>query len=420
VVYFQVPLPGLSRDINSLTVVEQDFLAYFGAIDKHSIAPVIDVYAGIGPRGYGVFLILARMIKVKERMLSDRQLAEALRKNDLYRFVTGDIQPAHNTFHTLRRRLGPGGFAEIHKRFVRKAQSVGLLDPEIEDLPKHRKKGIILVADSTFLITSGSTQGRKDEDGRWRFPDESVSFFGKGHHSHKYPVGHKAHGLRTVSGVPLVNLVTPANVSDQAAILPLLDELRNRYPELPFAYIILDRGYDTEEIHQDIYEQFGIVPVIIRKKMAYPAGFTQEGYPVCPWGVPLKPKGIEYERRRTKYACFHACAASRQMTLPCSYGKEQHRFGYICHTYFDDGYRKYGPALPHSAIYQKLKPLRTGIERTFALVKENRYRMEQTNRYKGIDNVTIHVIEHDIVLTQDIIYEFLTTGKKSPVLKLNY
>ena len=53
-------------------------------------------------------------------------------------------------------------------------------------------------------------------------------------------------------------------------------------------------------------------------------------------------------------------------------------------------------------------------------MKENRYRMEQTNFYKGIDNSTIHAGGHDIVLTQDIIFDYLTTGKKSPVLKLNY
>jgi len=51
----------------------------------------------------------------------------------------------------LRKRLGPEGFAEIHKRFVLKANSLGLLEPEISDLPKHRKKGIILVAEATFL-----------------------------------------------------------------------------------------------------------------------------------------------------------------------------------------------------------------------------------------------------------------------------
>jgi hypothetical protein len=46
--------------------------------------------------------------------------------------------------------------------------------------------------------------------------------------------------------------------------------------------------------------------------------------------------------------------------------------------------------------------------------------MEQTNFYKGIENVTIHAVEHDIVLTQDIIYDYIQTGKLSPVLNLNY
>jgi hypothetical protein len=54
------------------------------------------------------------------------------------------------------------------------------------------------------------------------------------------------------------------------------------------------------------------------------------------------------------------------------------------------------------------------------LVKENRYRMEMSNYYKGIENVTIHASEHDIVLTQDITYDYIMTGKLSPVLNLNY
>jgi hypothetical protein len=80
---FQLPLPGLSRDFNELTKQEKDFMAYFSAIDMDSISPVVDCYAGIGPKGYSVFLILARIIKIKERILSDRQLAEVLKKNDL-------------------------------------------------------------------------------------------------------------------------------------------------------------------------------------------------------------------------------------------------------------------------------------------------------------------------------------------------
>jgi len=47
-------------------------------------------------------------------------------------------------------------------------------------------------------------------------------------------------------------------------------------------------------------------------------------------------------------------------------------------------YRKYGSTVPHSMIYKKLTPCRTGIERTFAPVKEDPYRMEISNRYRGI------------------------------------
>ena len=90
----------------------------------------------------------------------------------------------------------------------------------------------------------------------------------------------------------------------------------------------------------------------------------------------------------------------------------------MTNTYFKDSYRKFSPATPGSLIYEKLKKYRTGIERYYGLVKENRYRMESSNVYKGLDNITIHVIEHDIVQTQDIIYDFLTTGNKSPVVKL--
>jgi len=130
-------------------------------------------------------------------------------------------------------------------------------------------------------------------------------------------------------------------------------------------------------------------------------------------------KGVDYERKRTRYACFKVCKKSQQFLLfSCDYIKEHYKYGYSRYIYFSDGYRKYGPAVPHSLIYKKLKPFRTGIERTFGLVKENRYRMEMSNFYKGIDNVTIHAIEHDIVLTQDIIYDYIMTGKKSPVLNL--
>ena len=64
--------------------------------------------------------------------------------------------------------------------------------------------------------------------------------------------------------------------------------------------------------------------------------------------------------------------------------------------------------------------MRTAIEKNYGLVKENRYRMEHTNTYMGVDNVLMHVIEHDITLTLDIIFMFKRYEKISPLLKLNY
>jgi len=46
--------------------------------------------------------------------------------------------------------------------------------------------------------------------------------------------------------------------------------------------------------------------------------------------------------------------------------------------------------------------------------------METTNTYTGLDNVLMHVIEQDVVLTLDIVFMFKQYGKISPLLKLNY
>ena len=125
-------------------------------------------------------------------------------------------------------------------------------------------------------------------------------------------MGHKAHSLRTINGVPLISLLSPANISDQDFILVLIEALVDCYPNLEFAYIILDRGYDIEEIHHDIYEFFGIIAVVIRKKLVYPKGFNKDGYPLCPWGFAMKPKVIDYQRKRTRNACFKLCNKSKQ------------------------------------------------------------------------------------------------------------
>ena len=44
--------------------------------------------------------------------------------------------------------------------------------------------------------------------------------------------------------------------------------------------------------------------------------------------------------------------------------------------------------------------------------------MEISNTYMGHDNVLIHVIEHDIVLTLDIIFQHSRNGKWSDIINV--
>ena len=404
------------------TSQEADFLKYFRQIDKRAIRKTLSQYRSTGPIGYTTSLVLARILKVKERISSDRELSEKLAKIQIYREAIGikrNRVPAHNTFNTLRSRLGPEGFVQIHQHFVLQAFSSGLLTPPIPDLSNVVKGKIILVGDSTFLKAVARTKGQKDEEGNWIFTDDSIAF-GKPHHKHKYPVGHRAHTLIAVSGIPVISLIAPANESDQAHILPLLKTLRARYPDLPFVCVILDAGYDAEDLHRDIYIEQDMIPIIIRKpSMKWGPKLGETGTPLCPFGYPTRRKGIEYKQGRTKFSCHRACIDDPQeLIFTCDHLRSKSRFGWMTHTYFKDDFRRKGPAVPGSRLYERLKTLRTGIERYYGLTKENRYHMEHNNTYMGHDNVLIHVIEHDIVATLDILYEHSKTGKWSDVLNI--
>ena len=77
-VHFQILLPRLAIDFNVLAEEEKEFIAYF-CIDIDRISPVVRSYSGIVPQVYCTDLVVARIIKIRERILSNRQLAKALK-----------------------------------------------------------------------------------------------------------------------------------------------------------------------------------------------------------------------------------------------------------------------------------------------------------------------------------------------------
>ena len=221
-----MPIPDLISKDNEL-------VNYFRSINLHNISSVTNkYYSGLGPQGYGIGLFLSRILKIKQMFFSDRILAKRPSENSTYRhlcLLEKGPTPAHNTYNTLRNHLGIDGYTKIHVNFVNEAQKLKLLNPDIKVLPKKRRKGLILIGDSTPIKSYCRTKGIKQEDGSWVFTDPSVSF-GRPHHrdlpdyvqAGKYPVGHKAHSLVTITGIPMISIVSTRRDSDQKHIFPLI------------------------------------------------------------------------------------------------------------------------------------------------------------------------------------------------------
>ena len=402
------------REVKNAHLTGDRFPQIFPPDRQAAIRKILSQPRSTGPIGYTTSLVIARILKVKERISSDRELSEKLAKIQIYREAVGIKRnriPAPNTFNTLRSRLGVEGFVQIHQQFVLQANKICLLTPPIPDLPNVVRDKIILIGDSTFLKAVARTKGKKDENDNWIFTDDSIAFC-KPHRKHKYPVGRRAHTPIAVTGIPVVSLIAPADESDQVHILP--------HPGLPFVCVILDAGYDAEDLHRDIYTDFKILPIIIPKpSMKWGPKLGETGTPSCLFGYPTRRKGIEYKQGRTKFACYRTCLEDPQeLIFTCDHFRSKSRFGWMTYTYFKDDFRRQGPAVPGSRLYERLKTLRTGIERCYRLTNENRYHMENNNTYTDHDNVLIHTIEHDIVATPDILYEHSKTGKWSDVLNI--
>ena len=174
----QIPFRVTSSAGADLADPQNDLVNYFLSIDMQPIAAVIaNAFGGRGPKGYGVSLVLSRILKVKQIFISDRILAQRLKEVATYRRLCGLTDgaiPAHNTYCTLRKALGVQGYAEIQVGFVRCACGSLCLILNCRCCPTI--EGLIVMADSTTIRAYCSTKGKKLPDGTWLFTDPSVAF----------------------------------------------------------------------------------------------------------------------------------------------------------------------------------------------------------------------------------------------------
>lgn len=134
--------------------------------------------------------------------------------------------------------------------------------------------GRILAVDSKAIQSAGKKpkdpkaepDGRRDLDADWgaktyRGTDKD----GKAWEKVKHWFGYKLHLIVDATHeLPIAYEVTKASVSDPTRLLPLVEIVAKRHPEViaRTEFLPADRAYDSREIYKTVYDRYGAKPVI--------------------------------------------------------------------------------------------------------------------------------------------------------------
>jgi len=152
--------------------------------------------------------------------------------------------------------------SEIEAMFDQLLERLGEVLPEL---------GTHLAADSKAIASAGkpsdkAADGRRDTEGDWgvktyrgRRKDGTVW------ERLKRWFGYKLHLVVDVTyELPLAFEVTRASVSDSPRLLPMIERLRQRHGWVleRAEDLAADRGYDSEQNNRELYDAYGIKPII--------------------------------------------------------------------------------------------------------------------------------------------------------------
>ncbi len=275
----------------------------------------------------------------------------------------------------------------LRKLFQYQRQIDGIFDELLErlrvylpDLGKHLgvdSKGIR----SYGRPTDKGRDGRRDVDGDWgvkTYCRERKD--GSLWEQVRRWFGYKVHLVVDVSyEIPLGYEVTRASVSDTKRLLPMMEELERRHPwAVEVAQdLVADKGYDSLQNNRELYDRWGIKPIIdIRRdwkdgEQTRPLYgdrvdniVTDElGSVYCVRGDEVTEMafcGFERERGRLKYRCPSAAygmeCCERNWCSPSGYGR-------VVRVSMEADRRRFVPVPRGSYKWKRLYRGRTAVER---------------------------------------------------------
>lgn len=283
--------------------------------------------AATGRKGYAKEALLCAFIVMKcEGFSQISDLADYLENNRLIAHYCGfDIMkplPSYWTYDRFLRQLDNDELKKLMAAQVRKLYELGILDASFIGLDATP------IAASTkqnnprsFTKNKFSKENHPKND-----PDCALGVHSASNQHNErrfeYYWGYKSHVLvDCISGLPLYELTTPANVTDASVTKDIFLATNATLPIRECTFLA-DKAYDVKEIYnmvRDVYEGEAFIP--LNKRNTKDPKKLDAGNPVCDAGLAMHKDGKTSDNGRTRQKFCCPFRLSKTGECPCNHEK---------------------------------------------------------------------------------------------------
>lgn len=283
-------------------------------------------HANTGRKGFPKEAMVCAFIVMKcERFSQITDLADYLENNRIIAHFCGfnilKPLPSYWTYDRFLRRIENGDLKEVMAGLVKKLYELGIVDASFIGLdstpvmantaqnnPKSFKKNKF----------SKDNHPSSDQDCALGVHTASNQYNEK---NYEFYWGYKSHVLvDCISGLPLHELTTPANVMDSTVVEKILKAAAGTLPVEECTFLA-DKGYDVGAIYDlvhDVYHGEAVIP--LNKRNTKNLKSLPVGNPLCEAGLAMHKDGKTTDGRgglRQKYCC--PFRQSKTGCCPCNH-----------------------------------------------------------------------------------------------------
>ncbi len=281
--------------------------------------------ARTGRKGYQKAALLCAFIVMKcEGFSQITDLVDYLGNNRLIAYYCGfDITkelPSYWTFVRFLRKLDNGLLKQVMQQQVLKLVKLGIVDtsfigldstPVMANTMQNNSKSF---AKSKF---SKENQPKNDADCRLGVHTASNQINDK---NYEFYWGYKNHVLvDCITGLPIYELTTTANVADSTVALDILSKT-NAFLSVRECTFLADKGYDVKAIYnavRDTYQGECVIPLNVRRTKD--VAKLPVGNVICDAGLAMNRDGKTKDRGRTRQKFCCPFRQSKSGACPCNH-----------------------------------------------------------------------------------------------------